>query len=116
MLQLVIEEPLFSRLQAHCLAKANAFEDHPWDQVSFKLAPKGKMFCSCMGMVPAVLVKSTLEEQSVLIQHPSIEIAPYLGRHGWVMVYVRTEEELELALDLIDQSYDLLAPKKRASL
>lgn len=110
---LFIEDSLFKKLQAHCLAKPGAFEDHPWDQVAFKVAPKNKGFCFCSGATPSIIVKATLEKQQALIQHPSIEIAPYLGRSGWVMVQVRDEEELDLALELIDESYDLVAPKRK---
>jgi predicted DNA-binding protein (MmcQ/YjbR family) len=97
-------EGAFERIQAHCLAKPGAFEDYPWGETVWKVG--GKMF-GAFGS-EGLGVKSTLEKQAALIQHPNIEVAAYVGKHGWVTVYVRDEDTLELALELIDESYDLV--------
>lgn len=109
----VIEPALLASLREHCLTKPGAYEDYPWDQIAFKVAPSKKMFCSCFGMIPAVMMKSTPNEQAALVLHPSISFAPYLGKHGWVQVMLRDEDELALARELIDASYALIAPKPR---
>lgn len=102
-----------ARIKEHCLTKPGAYEDHPWGETVFKIPPKGKIFCFC-GIESAVItVKSTLEKQSVLIQHPNIEVAAYVGRHGWVTVRIPDEDTLELAIGLIDESYETIAPKSR---
>ncbi|HVT14378.1 MAG TPA: MmcQ/YjbR family DNA-binding protein [Fimbriimonadaceae bacterium] len=106
--------PYFERIRDHCLAKAKAFEDHPWGETVFKVAPKGKIFCFCGSEGPAITVKSTLEKQAALIQDPNIEVAAYVGRHGWVTVHLREPDMLDLALDLIDESYDMIASKPKA--
>ena len=113
-MQVFIEEPWLSKLREHCLVKPGSYEDYPWDQLAFKVAPSGKMFCSCSGAYPSITVKSTLDKQSALIQHPSIEVAAYVGRHGWVTVNIQSDDEFELACDLIDESYALVAPKRKA--
>jgi predicted DNA-binding protein (MmcQ/YjbR family) len=107
------QKDIFARISGYCLAKPSAYEDHPWGETVFKVAPKGKIFCFCGVENPAISVKSTLEKQGVLIQHPNIEIAAYTGRYGWVTVFIRDDATLDLALDLIDESYDMIAPKNK---
>jgi predicted DNA-binding protein (MmcQ/YjbR family) len=61
----------------------------------------------------SVTVKSTVEKQAVLIQQPNIEKAAYVGRFGWVTVSVTNDADLDLAFDLIDESYDLVSSKSK---
>jgi predicted DNA-binding protein (MmcQ/YjbR family) len=100
-------------IKAYCLAKPDAFEDHPWGDTVFKVAPKGKIFCFCGSESAVITVKSTLEKQAALLQHPNIEMAAYVGRHGWVTVHLRDEETFRFGIELIDESFDLIAPKRR---
>jgi predicted DNA-binding protein (MmcQ/YjbR family) len=101
------------RIKAYCLAKPDAFEDHPWGDIVFKVRGKDKIFCFCGSESARITVKATPAEQTALIQHPAISVAAYVGRYGWVTVTIPDEETLSLATDLIDRSYELIAPKKR---
>ena len=86
-------------------------EDYPWGDVAWKVA--GKMF-ACTGRDSNVVtVKSTVEKQSALVQHPAIRIASYVGRYGWVTVTIGDEETLDIALDLVDESYEAIKSKPR---
>jgi predicted DNA-binding protein (MmcQ/YjbR family) len=94
------------------LAKAGAVEEEPWpDDKAWKVG--GKIFC--IGGGNGVSVKSTLEKQAALILHPAIKKAPYVGRFGWVMIEIKDKDTLGIALDLIDESYDLVTKKKAKS-
>ena len=99
-------ETVFSKIQAHCLSKSDAFEDYPWGDTVWKIHPKGKIFCA--GGKSAVTVRATLDEQAALTQLPGIIPAPYLARYGWVQIDLSHEQNLDLALDLIDRSYELV--------
>jgi predicted DNA-binding protein (MmcQ/YjbR family) len=101
------------KVKAYCLAKPGAFEDHPWGDTVFKVGTKGKIFCSCGTQTPVITVKSTIDKQAALLQHPNIEIAAYVGRHGWVTVHLRDQDTYDMGLELIDESFDLIAPKRR---
>jgi predicted DNA-binding protein (MmcQ/YjbR family) len=103
-------EELSERIRSHSLAKPGAFEDHPWGDTVWKVAPKGKIFC--FGGGTRVTVRATLDEQSALIQLPGIVPAPYLARHGWVSVDLEEPQNHELVFDLIDRSYELVTAKK----
>ena len=101
------------RLREFCLAKPGAVEEYPWDNIVWKV--KRKMFCATGQDMSRITVKATLEEQSALILHPHISVAAYVGKHGWVTIDLVDEVAFELALDLIDRSYELVVnpPKKR---
>ncbi len=99
----------FDSIQRHCLAKPEATEDYPWGDVAWKV--RGKMFAATSPDSNQVGVKSTLEKQAVLIQHPNVEIAHYVGRYGWVTVTVVDKDTLQLLLELIDESYEMVEAK-----
>jgi hypothetical protein len=48
----------------------------------------------------------------MLLASEKASIAHYVGRFGWVSLRVRNAEELALALDLIDESYEHNVPKR----
>lgn len=102
----------FLRIQAHCLAKRDTYEDYPWGETVWKLKPKGKVFC--FGGTTSITVRATLDEQTALITLPGITPAPYLARHGWVAIDLELSENIELILDLIDRSYDLVKTGPKA--
>ena len=101
---------LLTKVRKHCLAKPGAVEDEPWPgDIAFKV--KGKIFA--MAGKTAITLKSTPDKQAALIQHPNIEKAAYVGRFGWVTIKPEDKGTLDLALDLIDESYDsIVKPKK----
>jgi predicted DNA-binding protein (MmcQ/YjbR family) len=101
----------FRAVQTHCMAKEGAVEDYPWEDVGWKV--KGKLFCIGSKDHNVFTVKSTMEKQQALVQHPRISAAAYVGRYGWVAIEIMDEADCELALELIDESYDLVAKKKK---
>ena len=106
----------YARVREHCLAKQGVVEEYPWDDVAWKV--RKKLFAVSSDGSHRVTVKSTLEEQSRLIEHPAIEVASYVGRYGWVTIAITSRETCQLALELIDASYESVAasrsrPKKQ---
>ena len=107
------KEDVFRSLQAHCMAKEGAVEDYPWEHVGWKV--KDKLFCIGTQDHNVITVKSTPDKQAALVAHPNIEVAAYVGRYGWVTITIPDSDTLEIALDLIDESYDLIKPKRKKS-
>lgn len=105
------EKEAFAELKKHSLTKEGAAEDYPWGDVAWKV--NGKMFACSSENSSKVSVKSTLEKQEALIMHPNIEKSHYVGRFGWVTIDVKDQETLDLARDLIDESYELIAKKNK---
>jgi predicted DNA-binding protein (MmcQ/YjbR family) len=96
----------------HCAAKPGAAEDHPWEETVFKVS--GRVFAFLGGLDRGgVTVKVPPEELDLLLEHPTIRRARYVGRFGWVSVTVADDETLKLALGLIDDSYDLISNARR---
>ena len=98
------KDQAYASIRKHCLAKKGAKEEYPWGDVMWKV--RGKIFAGSSDGSNQVTVKATPEEQARLIEHPAIEIAKYVGRFGWVTLTIKNKKVLQLALDLIDQSYD----------
>ena len=98
-------------LREHALAKEGAVEDHPWGDVAWKV--KGKMFAVSSENSAKVSVKSTLEKQAALVTHPHIEASHYVGRYGWVTIDCQDRDTLDLAKELMDESYAAIAAKPK---
>jgi len=102
---------VFTRMREHCMAKEGTVEEYPWEHVAWKVG--GKLFVIASHDSEVFTVKSMLEKQEALIQHPAICKASHVGRYGWVTITVNDETTLEIALDLADESYESVRPKRR---
>lgn len=99
----------FERIRSHCLAKEGVIQDEPWPgDIAWKV--NGKIFA--IGGHESLTVKSTVERQEMLVMHPHIRKAAYVGRFGWVTIDLVDMDTLALALDLVDESYESIAKKK----
>ena len=98
----------FEAIRDHCRAKPDSVEEYPWGETVWKV--RGKVFC--FGGEWGFTVKSTLDKQEALVMHPAISVAKYVGRYGWVTVQVSDEDTLDLAKELIDESYDSLVIRR----
>src|SRR5689334_11549804 len=101
----------FIELRKHCLSFPDAMEDHPWEHVGWKI--KGKLFAIGGEGSNVVTVKSTLDKQAALTQLPFIEKSAYVGRFGWVTITIEDEASLDLAKELIEESFMMVAKKKK---
>lgn len=101
---------VFSELRRYSLDFQGAEEDHPWGDTVWKVG--GKIFVFAGTESGKFTVKATLDQQAVLILHPNIERAAYVGRFGWVTVHVQDEESLGLCREMIEASYRMIAPKR----
>lgn len=101
----------FPALQQHCLSFPGVTEDHPWGDTAYKV--HGKMF-ACVDKHPPlrVTVKADPSDADALVQHPLVAKASYVGRFGWVTITIEERAALELALGLIEMSYQLVARKR----
>jgi len=105
---------VFAELRAYCLAKAGAVEEYPWGDTVWKV--KGKLFAGGHKDTAHFTVKATPADQTLLIQHPAISVAQYVGRFGWVTIHVTDAQTRDLAKELIDDSYASIAgTAKRAT-
>lgn len=100
----------FQRLYETAAGKPGAVEDHPWGETVFKVGGKIFLFLGCPPG-KGVTVKAVPEDLDGLLQLPGVQRAAYIGRYGWVNVAVQDGPALDLALDLLDQSYEQVRSK-----
>ena len=105
-------------LRKLCMSLPGTTEEYPWEHVVWKIG--GKIYAITSDPAENVTVVSTLERQAVLIQDPSIWVASHVGRYGWVTIGITEPTMLEVAKELIRDSYEMvfgrLSKKKRESL
>lgn len=97
----------FAAYRAKCMGRPGAVEENPWDHVAWKVG--GKIFAIGTEGEAALTLKATRDQQEALCLHPDIEPAPYLARAGWVRIDPASADAVDLALELIEESYRLVA-------
>lgn len=101
-------------LLARCLAKPGAEETYPWGDTEMvaKVGGKGFAFVG-LGGSGSVTVKATPDDGEMWRQrHPeAITTASYIGRFGWISVAVDAGVPDDELLELVDESYRLIAAK-----
>jgi predicted DNA-binding protein (MmcQ/YjbR family) len=104
-------------VRGYCLSFPQARENLQWgEDLCFKVA--GKIFAVLgLSSVPQSLCfKCAPEKFAELCEQEGISPAPYVGRYKWVLVEgleALGDGELE---DLIRQSYEMVAKKKKAKI
>ena len=103
----------WEELRAYCLAFEGAVEEFPWNDVLFKV--KGKTFAFTSGDRQPIHVtaKPLPENRDMFLALPGVRVAEYVGRFGWLALKVEDKASLELAKDLIAESYTVISKKKR---
>lgn len=108
---------LFDFLRDFALAFEGAYEDHPFgEEVNVFKAANRKMFVICSESAEGWLrasLKLTPDEAMAALSLPFVSPAPYLARHGWVQAVCATETELEITLDWVRRSHELVAAGTR---
>jgi predicted DNA-binding protein (MmcQ/YjbR family) len=103
-------DPWFVKLYQHCKKKPGAWEDHPWGEIVFKFGAPGKVF-AFLGIPDKAraCVKASEEDIEEWTSLPFVKIAPYIGRFGWVVIFVTNAKSLKVAIEGIDKTYDQIA-------
>ena len=104
--------PYFRALCNHCSAKPDAVEAHPWGETVFKVHDKVFAFLGTPER-GGVGVKVAPEQIDGLLALPYVERSPYIGRYGWLAITIADDDALELAQELVDGSYELIASKSK---
>ena len=95
------------------LSFPDAREDHPFGPEShvFKVGSGSRMFAILHDGPPVTAtLKLTKEEREIALTLPSVSVAKYVGRYGWVTARVEDADCLEAALEWVRESFWLRAP------
>lgn len=104
---------LWEELRSYCLAFEGAVEEFPWSDVVFKV--KGKVFVFTAGDRPTITLsaKPLAENRDMFLQLPGVKVAAYVGRFGWLSMTITDPSSLEIAKDMIAESYAQIAKTKK---
>ncbi len=106
------------KLRAHGLAKPDAYEEFPWGDRALKVAKKMFAIMGCDAEHGLSLTVKLGPLSDEVLHLPFAEATGYgLGKSGWVTARftVGDEPPMGILCDWIDESYTLVAPKKRAT-
>jgi len=104
-------------LLSHCLAKAGAWQDEPWEgDLVVKVGPKIFAFLGSGTSVGVKCGRSRDEADEWLARYPDdASVMAYIGRSGWNTLRLGGAIPDEEILDALDTSYEAVVsrlPKK----
>ena len=107
--------PSRRRILAFALELPGAYEDHPWDEDVAKVNKKVFLFLGDEDAIDQAMTVKLSESHEQALSVPGAAPTGYgLGRAGWVTVPLRdTTPPLDVLKDWVEESYRLVAPKRR---
>lgn len=106
--------PVLLQLRGLSAALPETTEVLAWGHPTFRV--RNKIFAS-FGFyrgITTVSCKQTKFDQLALVADPRIDVAKYVGQHGWITL--RADEcPWPLIASLVERSYRLIAPRKLAA-
>ena len=105
-------EQVLDHLRRFCLALPESCEVEAWGHPNFRAGKKTFAVFEFYKDRPCVVIKAEPAEQQLLISDTRFAEAPYIGKHGWVSLWVDSPVDRELVDDLVLNSYRLVALKR----
>ncbi|WP_371496895.1 MmcQ/YjbR family DNA-binding protein [Kitasatospora sp. NBC_00374] len=101
----------FDQFKAMALALPEAHEQPTWEEITLRVGKK--IFAMGSPESGRVCVKASKEDQAELLAAaPEVySFAPYVGRHGWVLVALAEVDGEELG-ELLTEAWRSVAPKR----
>lgn len=105
---------MLDRLRAICLTLPEATEEGGVGDPSFKV--RGKIFAMRhpMNSLPSLWCKAPRGAQEMLVgsEPERFFVPPYVGKHGWVGLWLDDKTDWEHLAALVGDSYRMTAPKR----
>jgi predicted DNA-binding protein (MmcQ/YjbR family) len=107
-------DPVLEKLRAICLALPDTKETPTWGEPHFRVGEK--IFAGYGAHKGKVTIgfKLTMPHADAVIHDPRFERAPYVGKHGWVSMDTAGKIDWNAVRAMIHESYELIAPKRKA--
>lgn len=61
----------------------------------------------------AITLKPKRANVDAYLYHPAISIASHVGRFGWINIKITDKQTADLALSLVNESYDVVSGSKK---
>jgi predicted DNA-binding protein (MmcQ/YjbR family) len=108
------------RLRVHCLALPEAEEKPFGGHTAPAYRVRDKMFAMTNdgGLRPELWVKGAPGAQDILVESEPERffVPPYVGKSGWVGIWLDGDVDWDQVESLVRESYCLIAPKRLAML
>ena len=109
------DHPLLDKLRALCRELPETGEKISWGHPNFTAG--GRMFAA-FGVYqgrPRMGIATSLDEQAFLVQDPRFEVASYVGKYGWVSVWLDLDPEWDLLEQLLRGAHERILAKSSSS-
>lgn len=100
---------LWEELKTFCLAFEGAAESFPWDHHDFTVKGKTFVFTSGDKEPLGITAKPFPENREMFLQLPGVRVAAYVGRFGWLSMTIQDAGALDVAKDMIAESYLMIS-------
>lgn len=100
------------RFRKLCLSLPEAVEVEAWGHPNFRAGKKTFSVFEFYKERPCIAVKMGTAQQAVFLDDERFFETPYIGKHGWVSLWVDGRVDWTLIEDLVLTSYRLVAPKR----
>src|ERR1051326_7267754 len=110
----MMKDDLLEQLRAVCLNLPEASEQGGVGDPSFKVRDKIFAMQHLMDGRRSLWCKAAPGAQGVLVgSNPErFFVPPYVGRYGWVGIWLDSAIDWEEIIDLVEESYRMTAPKR----
>ncbi|HEX2766367.1 MAG TPA: MmcQ/YjbR family DNA-binding protein [Candidatus Limnocylindria bacterium] len=109
-----MDHPLAQPIRSVAAALPDAWEDHPWGETAFKVGKKVFVYVGAGETLNLTLKLRDRHDEALAF--PWVTPARYgLDRGGWVTCTPPADAPLEMVLGWIEESYHLVAPRRRTT-
>ncbi len=102
--------PFLTKLRKLAASFPETAELETWGHPTFRV--REKIFASFGDHDgrPTIGCKQSHADQAILVEDERFFVAPYVGKHGWIGMYI-DEVEWPMVAELVETSYRMIAPK-----
>jgi len=106
------KDPILEKISSICLSLPDTKLTMTWGSPHFRV--KEKIFCGCGEKGGRYSVGFKLEKPHAarVLKDPRFQVAPYVGKHGWVLMDASKVKDWGEVRRYIEESYELIAPTK----
>ena len=105
-------QAVLDRLRALCLSLPETSESDSWGHPNFRAGKKIFAAYEIYHERPCVAVKLPVPDGTALLDDPRFFRTPYVGKHGWISVWVDDPPGWPLLRELVLTSYRQVALKR----